>query len=132
MIRELEKLQSRYPYNDRRLDFDTEELTGIDLTARLKEKINEVIDFLNGWNAGLNGKEDSVNITNNRKLSPTGDFTGSIWGKDTLSMLAQMDTTRDMYQYLANQFSDGHTGWVIDCGFFEDTKIKKNYDGGIF
>lgn len=55
-----------------------------ELVIKCIEKINEIIDFVNGFESELNKKEDSDNITNNRKLSENGDFTGT-WFNDTKS-----------------------------------------------
>jgi len=77
-------------------------------------------------------KENSSDITNNRKLSPLGDFTGNIHGKNSLLMLSELDTNTDQIGFLTEQFSDGATGLVIDCGFFEGGEIQNNYDGGMW
>jgi hypothetical protein len=76
--------------------------------------------------------EKSVNISNNRKLSQKGDFTGSIFGLAANLLLSMVDLNTDQIRYLANQFSDGQTGLVIDGAYFENDGIHKNYNGGIF
>ena len=76
--------------------------------------------------------EKSANITGNRKLSATGNFTGTIHGRDALLTLAQIDSNAAALRYLSNQFSDGQTGLVIDGAFFEETGINRNYNGGLF
>ena len=92
----------------------------------LSEKIDEAM-------VDIDEKEDSVNITNGRKLSEDGDFTGSLCNKKTACQIPdEIDNNRDQIQYLVNQFSDGQTGLVIDGGFFVETGIEKNYDGGVF
>lgn len=82
----------------------------------------------------LAAKEDSDNITNVRLLSDDGDFTGTLANKlkTALQVVQGIDNNRDQIQYLTGQFSDGQTGLVIDGGFFEETGINKNYDGGVF
>jgi predicted metal-dependent hydrolase len=94
------------------------------------EALKEEIDKINKEFPNI--YEKSVTITNNRKLSPKGDFTGTIHGRSALTTIAQIDTNRDNIQYIANQFSDGQTGLVIDGGFFEDSGIRRNYNGGMF
>lgn len=120
------------PLLDRRFDFNREELTAIELSARLVKKMNEVVDFANTVDGKIAAKEDSSNITNNRKLSPTGNFTGTVAGRAATMVIAGIDTNRDNVRYLASQFADGQTGQVIDGGFFEEDFIKRNYDGGVF
>lgn len=107
-----------------------------ELILKILEKVNEIIDFLNNREDNiqkqLDKKEDSVNITNNRKLSPNGDFTGTIHGENSFTMLSEIDDNGDKIEYLTNQFSDGQTGLVVDGGFFTEDGIRNNYDGGVF
>jgi hypothetical protein len=128
----IKPLEPMYPINDRRFEFDREELTTIELLARLVKKMDEVISLSNTVDSKIAGKEDSINITNKRKLSPSGNFTGSLDGKPVSNVLTNILDNTDKLIYLADQFSDGHTGLVVDGGFFENTAIEKNYDGGIF
>lgn len=72
------------------------------------------------------------NITNNRKLSTIGDFTGSLAGNSINMILSKIATNADTLKYLSNQFLDGQTGLVIDGAFFESEGIHKNYSGGMF
>jgi hypothetical protein len=67
-----------------------------------------------------------------RKLSATGNFTGSIQNIPSTTIVTKTDSNDKTLQYLTSQFADGQTGLVIDGGFFEDEGIDKNYDGGIF
>lgn len=76
-------------------------------------------------------KEDSDNITNNRLLSETGNFTGTLCGNKTACEVnLEIDNNYQKIQFLTNQFEDGATGLVIECGYFEDTEINRSYDGG--
>lgn len=128
----INKIDFTRPVNERRFDFNQEELSSLELTARMNNKINEIIDFINNLGNIMNGYELSSNITNNRKLSPTGNFTGTLMGRSVFDVLAELDDDSDKIKYLTNQFADGQTGLVIDGGFFEATGIDKNYDGGRF
>jgi hypothetical protein len=76
--------------------------------------------------------ETKQNITSVRKLSPTGNFTGTWKGKAFENVFGKVNTNTAMIEYLTAQFSDGRTGFVIDGGFFEETGIKANYNGGAF
>lgn len=98
----------------------------------LVNQFNVVVDFANEFDEKLKSKEDSKNITDNRKLSPNGDFTGSIHKIPSLELIAQIRSNKDVLQQLTWQFADGYTGQVIDGGFFESGNIRRNYDGGIF
>lgn len=92
-------------------------------------KVDELAQEILGISDTYETKE---NITNVRKLSTNADFTGTWNGEQHLKVRGDIDNNRDNIQYLTNQFTDGQTGLVIDGGFFEDTGIKKNYNGGVF
>ena len=98
----------------------------------VKECEKKVKDFENEIGAIPETYETKQNITNNRKLSSSGNFTGKWNGKTFTEVFGKTQQNSDLIKYLTNQFSDGQTGLVIDGGFFEDTGIKKNYDGGRF
>jgi hypothetical protein len=95
--------------------------------------------------------ETKQNITNARKLSPdgnftgkingvnsseyltkTGDFKGSIHGVDSFELLTEVDSNGDQIVYLTSQFVDGQTGLMVDGGFFGEDEIDMNYDGGVW
>ena len=112
--------------------FGEDKLSPMELMYKLIEKVNEVIQSVNSFQGSIDGKEDSVNITNSRKLSPSGNFTGKWFGESFTSIDGRIDTNEDQIDYIAQQFADGQTGLVVDGGFFEDEGIRKNYDGGVF
>jgi uncharacterized protein Yka (UPF0111/DUF47 family) len=114
-----------------------------ELVMKMLEKLDEiadafadfattVVDYVNTFQAQIDKKEDSDNITKKRRLSPSGDFTGSIHGRDTLLVLSQVDTSLDDIRELTLQFADGATGLVIEGGFFTDGEIQRNYSGGVW
>lgn len=105
-----------------------------ELLLKVIEKLNEVIDIVNGFDEELTKKEDSDNITNNRKLSENGDFTGTLCNgaKTACQVVNEIDSNTGQISFLTNQFEDGATGLVVDGGFFTDDDINKNYDGGVW
>lgn len=111
-------------------------LSYYEVLMKVLSKINEIIESTNGIDQKFNdlwaAKENKDDLTNLRKLSPTGDFTGSILGNPVMQVLAWILTNSDKIHYLTSQFSDGQTGFVIDGGFFEETAISHNYNGGIW
>lgn len=112
---------------------DTGSMSTYQKICYLLQKVGELVLKVTGFEGQLAAKEDSVNITNNRKLSPQGDFTGTLAGrKNALQVTYEIDDNREQVRYLNSQFSDGQTGLVIDGGFFEESGIKKNYNGGVF
>lgn len=100
------------------------------------EKVQECISAVQSFGQAIADipkiYETKDNITNARKLSPSGNFTGTWQGNTFTKVFGKVDTNNDLIHYLTNQFSDGRTGLVIDGGFFEQTGIDKNYDGGRF
>lgn len=128
----ISKVHLNYPVYHRGLDFSHDELTELELIAKLTGKTNELVDYVNGWDGSLNEMELKEHLTNSRKLSPKGNFTGTIYGKPASSVVMEIGSNTDKITYLINQFSDGQTGLVIDGGWFEESGIDKNYDGGIF
>lgn len=93
---------------------------------------NEWVEYAESFKHLIDSKEDSRNITVNRKLSPTGDFTGTLAGETIVSVKARISNNTDKLNTLVWQFADGYTGQVIDCGFFDSSNVRRNYDGGVF
>lgn len=80
----------------------------------------------------LDEYEKKEHLTNNRKLSETGDFTGTIFGRPGNLLLGQVDSNTEKIRFLVNMFNNGQTGLVIDGGVFTEMGINKLYDGGKF
>jgi hypothetical protein len=57
--------------------------------------------------------EKSVDITIKRKLSPTGNFTGTLNGVAINLILAMIDSNADALRYLSSQFADGTYSFTI-------------------
>lgn len=125
-------IDTAYPLNDRMFDYNKQELTTLQLLSKIVPKVNEVVEESNQVDGKIAGKEDKSHLTNNRKLSPSGNFTGSISGKSSTMVISEISSNTDKIQYLNGQFSSGQTGLIVDGGFFEGSNIIKNYDGGVF
>lgn len=130
-----------YPFSMTRssvIKYFDDELSDYELKVALLNAFNEMSNnyesFVNTVNSLITGKEDSVNITNNRKLSEDGDFTGTLCNKKMTACEAvyNIDNNRDMIKYLLDGLIDGQNGIQIDGGFFTENDIKWNYDGGRF
>lgn len=112
---------------------DTGSMSTYQKLCYVLQKIAEFIVIMAGFEIQIAAKEDSINITNNRKLSEQGDFTGTLCGEKTACQVNyEIDDNRQQVKFLSTQFADGATGLVVDGGFFEETGIKKNYNGGYF
>jgi hypothetical protein len=113
--------------------FDSEELTALQLAARTAAKCNEVVNNVNGYQADIDSREKSALLSTNRKLSATGDFTGSINGKSTTQVLLEINEGRqlsaEVLELINQQEIITH---IIDGGLFTDVPGQQSYDGGLF
>ena len=106
-----------------------------ELLIKVIEKLNEVIDLVNGFQSELDLKECSINITNNRKLSENGDFTGTLCNNSKTACQIVQETTDnkatidDIRQKIDDKVS---FEFIIDGGVapFTDPPIYE-IDGGI-
>jgi hypothetical protein len=94
--------------------------------------VNNTINLVNQLESGLAVKENSLNITNSRKLDNNGNFTGMLSGNKVSDIITLIVGNDQQIKYLVDQFETGQTGLVIDGGYFEDEEINKNYDGGVW
>lgn len=94
-----------------------------ELILKVLQKQDEIIDEVNDLEEFVGGFDQRISQN-------TSDIAENADDIDDVEILAE--NNRDQLQYLTNQFSDGQTGLVIDGGFFQETGIKKNYNGGIF
>lgn len=129
--------------------------TGFELINKLIEEWNETVDELNeivnslnefveGWEDELALKEDSSNITINRKLSPYGDFTGTWFGDTKANVDSKIAEGLLLYQQViellnssqynivvvnGGWYADGKTPVVVDDGTYTGTVVD-SYDDG--
>lgn len=102
---------------------DTGKMTMVEKVCYLIEVTGEVVVLVNGYEERiLKNEADIVTLFN--ELESTNSNVENVEVKT--------DSNSDQLLYLTNQFADGRTGFVIDGGFFEETGINANYDGGIF
>lgn len=94
------------------------------------EVLGKVVGVVNGFGDELDQKEDSVNITNNRRLSGDGDFTGTLDGTSIPTIKANIQSNTDDIYILSQNFEQGQTGRFIDGGNLS-VLIGNVYDGGI-
>ena len=130
----IEKINALLPFFDRRFDFNTEELSSIELVGRTTQKINELIDHYNEYDDVISKKENSSNITINRKLSPTGDFSGTLAGRTIVQVLSDIKDALSLSLTIIAMVNDRESiGTIYDGGYFLDT-IPPTYtiEGGLF
>lgn len=124
----------RYPTFNRNYDFDQEELSSLELSGRTAQKVNEVIELANTVDGKITKKEDSDNITNNRKLSPTGVFSGWLLTKSVATVLMELADALTLSQTLIGMVNDRESiGTIYDGGYFLDTVPPViTIEGGLF
>lgn len=77
-------------------------------------------------------KENSLNITNIRKLDNTGNFTGKINGKTTTQVLADIDSSLSLANTLISLVNARESiGTIYDGGSFSETSTP-TIEGGTF
>lgn len=114
--------------------FEGEELSVLELSAKVAQKLNEALDVINEGIVSIEGKEDSDNITNNRKLSPNGNFTGMLNGKSIFSVLADINDSLSLAKTIIDMVNNRESiGTIFDGGFFIDTEPSTfTIEGGLF
>lgn len=109
--------------------------SGFEIMNLLITKYNEMIDTLVVLNNNLDVKEDSENITLNRKLSVNGDFTGTWFGETKSSVDAKLVEGLNNYNSLISYLiANPQIGWTIWDGKFFTTSepVTSILDGGEF
>lgn len=93
--------------------------------SKVDELSEEISDISNTY-------ETKDNITNNRKLSTIGDFTGTLCNsqKTACEVVTEIDNNTSQIEFITEQFEHGATGVVVNCGFFVDNDIQDSYNGG--
>lgn len=129
-----------WPYNSNK--FPWTNLHGFNLDwviETVKSYTEKVDDLLGQIDTLFDTYEKKNNLTNARKLSETGNFTGTwfgyavTWFTERIAQLFTLvDSNADQIQFLTDQFQDGATGLIIECGFFTDNDINNSYDGGVW
>lgn len=93
-------------------------------------KVDELEQELQEFDGKYETKE---NITSNRKLSETGDFTGTLDGEPVSQVLSDIEGNDEQIKYLIDQFQTGTTGLIIDGGIWDDGgAITRTFDGGVW
>lgn len=131
----LDKIPFRWPIFSRQTIVDSEELTSLELVGRSTQKVNDIIDLVNTFQNQLDSKENSDNITNNRKLSLTGNFTGTLNGESIIKVLTDIASSLSLVLELEDIVNNSRDalGYIIDGGLFTQTDPADfNLDGGIF
>lgn len=81
---------------------DTGSMSTYQKLCYVLDLIEEVVEFVNSFQTQLDDleerKEDSSNITSNRKLSETGDFTGTWVQESKSSVDARINNGQNLYQ----------------------------------
>ena len=109
--------------------------TPLEILNKVINMINDFIDYVNGVQGQFDEKEDSDNITNNRKLSEDGNFTGT-WFNDS-KVNIDMKITEGLNNYnalISYLIANPQISWIIWDGKFFLTNEPEGdlLDGGLF
>lgn len=117
------------------LDFiDNGAMSNYEKMCYIISQLKILTDLVNSFESKITLKEDSVNITNNRKLSETGDFTGTWFGETKISIDSRINNIDSTYQGLIDLIN-GLTNLnieIIDGQFFLSTEPITEIDAGSF
>jgi hypothetical protein len=114
--------------------YDTEEYTALDLAAKTAGKVNECVDSLNQYDAQINLREKSDDITNKRKLSVKGDFSGTILGRTIASIFSDIGDSNTLVKQLIGMVNKRESiGTIYDGGNYLDVEPPiTSIEGGIY
>jgi hypothetical protein len=120
-------------------------LSYYEAVARLMAKVNETIKGTNDLNddlkmnvkelkADIAKKEYSDDITVKRKLSPLGDFSGTLLGRTIIAVFSDISNALSLCQTLIQMVNDRESiGTIYDGGNFVDTDPPTfSIEGGVF
>jgi hypothetical protein len=109
-------------------------LSYYEAVTKLMAKINSVAAEFNNMITEVNKKEYSTDITTRRKLSPTGNFTGTINGKTILSIFADINDSLSLSQTIIDMINARESiGSIYDGGsFIETVPPTITIEGGLF
>ena len=112
---------------------DTGSMSTYQKLCYVLEKINEIIEFVNNFQAVLDAKENSINITNNRKLSETGDFTGTWYGDTKSSIDNKIANGQALYHNLIDLINTNPelNFEIFDGGFLASSIVSEFVDLGL-
>lgn len=130
----LEKINFSFPIFNRTSVYDDEELSALELAGRTTQKVNEVVEEVNTFQTQINGLESSSSITNNRKLSTTGNFTGTLNSVSLSKLFGDISNALTLSNTLIEMVNNRESvGTIYDGGNFIDT-VPPTYtiEGGTF
>jgi hypothetical protein len=114
--------------------FDSEELSALELAGKVAQKLNDAITLINSGVASIAGKEDITDLTTNRKLSATGNFTGLLNGESILQVQTDIASSLSLVNELEILVNNSREslGYIFDGGLFTQSGTDFSIDGGAF
>lgn len=102
------------------------------------EKVQECISRVTTVEDTVSGFPDiyetQENITTNRKLSESGDFTGTLNGETIASVNNRIDENESTIDYVEDRINSGSLiDGIVDNGSWDDPDPEtEEYDGGVW
>lgn len=125
---------TKYKACDTSLDFiDDGSMSNYEKMCFIIGQLKILTEIVEGFEDELNAKEDSINITDNRKLSETGDFTGTICGEDACKTIIQIDDNKTTIEDIAFKIDNKISiEFIVDGGIYPFTGDPNiEIDGGV-
>lgn len=106
----------------------------IEFMNQIGISFNNVVDFMNQYDSELLSKEDKTNLTNKRKLSPNGDFSGTLLGESIFNVFSDIENSLSLSETLIEMVNNRESiGTIYDGGDFVNTEPPTiTIDGGTF
>lgn len=96
---------------------------GLEQTNTDVEDLEERVSTgFKGVDKALQEYETIKDLTDVRKLSGSGDFTGSVAGVEAADLVVNVASNTADIRTVLKWISEGHTGYLIDCGYFGQTE----------
>jgi hypothetical protein len=120
------------------MSHDTEELSVLELVAKVGAKINELVTAVNGYETTMT-TQDNLRVTisdleSKRKLSSVGDFTGTLAGKTLASVFTDVNNSLSLVNTLIGMVNTRESiGTIYDGGLFSVTEPPTiTIEGGLY
>lgn len=127
-------INSPYSCCDEPVLNDTKSYSTLEKLCYLIKKVEELEVEIADAIENIDEKEDSINITINRKLSEIGDFTGTWFGETKTSVDLRIENGQNLYQEVIDLIESNPelNIEIIDGEFYLSTDPIEIIDGGSY
>lgn len=109
---------------------DTGKMTLPEKMCYIIDIVGEVVVLVNGFDERILKNEADIATLFNEIDKTNSDVSELDARIDFVEI--KVDSNSDQIKFLVEQFEQGATGLVVDCGFFGDMDINNSYNGGVW